>query len=135
MLRCRRFSSRFPRLARDLACRTEVAQSRVKDSSIGASVEGEANSSAIRRWLNDLGLGQYGDVFEHNDLDIDVLRDLSELDLEKIGVSLGHRKKLIRAIAALGPPGTLRPARDHGSPYGTYLRRAWCVRAPNRGGE
>jgi NAD(P)-dependent dehydrogenase (short-subunit alcohol dehydrogenase family) len=98
----------------DLARRTEVAQSRAEDSSIGASVEGERNqsSSAIRRWLNDLGLGQYGDAFEQNDLDIDVLRDLSELDLEKIGVSLGHRKKLIRAIAALGPPSKLRPAHD-----------------------
>ena len=79
-----------------------------------ARVEGEGNqsSSAIRRWLNDLGLGEYGDAFEQNDLDIDVLRDLSELDLEKIGVSLGHRKKLIRAIAALGPPSALRPAHD-----------------------
>ena len=94
--------------------RTEVAQSRVKEGRIGASVEDERNpsSSAIRRWLNDLGLGQYGDAFEQNDLDVDVLRDLSELDLEKIGVSLGHRKKLIRAIAALGPPSALRPARD-----------------------
>jgi len=77
-------------------------------------VEGEGNqsSSAIRRWLNDLGLGQYADAFEQNDLDVDVLGDLSELDLEKIGVSLGHRKKLIRAIAALGPPGAPRPPSD-----------------------
>jgi class 3 adenylate cyclase/tetratricopeptide (TPR) repeat protein len=58
--------------------------------------------SDIIRWLTELGLGQYGDVFTRNDIDADVLPDLSESDLEQLGVSLGHRKKLMRAIAALG---------------------------------
>src|SRR6185369_6372602 len=90
--------SRFNRWSGRLKWRRVVS----KRAGSGQSVEDERNqsSSAIRRWLNDLGLGQYGDAFEQNDLDVDVLDDLSELDLEKIGVSLGHRKKLMRATTA-----------------------------------
>lgn len=58
--------------------------------------------STIRRWLDEVGLSQYADAFEENDVSVDVLSEVSESDLEKLGVSLGHRKKLIRAIAALG---------------------------------
>ncbi len=57
--------------------------------------------SNIRQWLTDLGLGEYADAFAQNDLDFDVLADLSEADLEQVGVSLGHRKRLLRAIADL----------------------------------
>src|SRR6516165_1410107 len=55
----------------------------------------------IADWLNTLGLGQYAQRFAENDIDPSVLRDLTDLDLEKIGVSLGHRKKILRAIAEL----------------------------------
>jgi uncharacterized cupredoxin-like copper-binding protein len=53
-------------------------------------------------WLQKLGLGQYAHRFSENDIDFAVLADLTDQDLEKIGVaSLGHRRKLLRAIAAL----------------------------------
>jgi len=55
----------------------------------------------VGRLLEDLGLGKYLDTFVANDVDIDVLRDLKENDLERLGLSLGHRKKLLRAITAL----------------------------------
>src|ERR1700746_2817721 len=55
----------------------------------------------IADWLNALGLGQYAQRFAENDIDPSVLRDLTDHDLEKIGVSLGHRKKILRAIAEL----------------------------------
>src|ERR1700745_776263 len=55
----------------------------------------------IVNWLNKLGLGQYAQRFADNDIDANVLRDLTDHDLEKIGVSLGHRKKILRAIAEL----------------------------------
>ena len=55
----------------------------------------------VRKWLEDLGLGKYVETFLANDVDLDVLRDLSESDLERLGLSLGHRKKLLRAITAL----------------------------------
>jgi len=57
--------------------------------------------SAIDDWLATTGLGQYADLFARNDIDIDVLPELSERDLEQLGISLGHRKKLLKAIATL----------------------------------
>jgi len=52
-------------------------------------------------WLRSLGLGQYEALFRASEIDADILRELSEVDLEKLGVPLGHRKRLLRAIAGL----------------------------------
>ena len=52
-------------------------------------------------WLRNLGLGQYEAAFIENDIDTGVLPKLTEGDLEKLGISLGHRKRLITAIEAL----------------------------------
>jgi hypothetical protein len=53
-------------------------------------------------WLRSLGLGQYETLFRENDIDAEVLSELTEGDLEKFGVSFGHRKRLLKAIASLG---------------------------------
>jgi class 3 adenylate cyclase/predicted ATPase len=58
----------------------------------------------VAAWLRDLGLSRYEQTFRDNDIDGDVLSDLTESDLEKLGISLGHRKKLLKAIAELGTP-------------------------------
>ncbi len=55
----------------------------------------------VRNWLESLGLTQYVDAFESSDVDLDVLPSLNEGDLEKLGVSLGHRKKMLKALAEL----------------------------------
>jgi class 3 adenylate cyclase/predicted ATPase len=55
--------------------------------------------SAISVWLDGMGLGQYTNTFTENGVDLDVLSDLSESDLEKLGVALGHRKRILRAIS------------------------------------
>jgi class 3 adenylate cyclase len=55
----------------------------------------------IADWLEKLNLGQYAQRFAENDIDVSVLRHLTDADLEKIGVSLGHRRKILAAIAAL----------------------------------
>ncbi len=55
-------------------------------------------------WLQSLGLEQYETLFRENDLDVEVLSDLTDGDFEKIGVSLGHRKRLLKAVAALAGP-------------------------------
>ncbi len=55
----------------------------------------------VSQWLEQLGLGRYADVFAENDVDEEVLRELTDADLEKLGVTLGHRKKLLKAIAGL----------------------------------
>jgi class 3 adenylate cyclase/tetratricopeptide (TPR) repeat protein len=57
--------------------------------------------SDLTGWLSRYGLGQYAQAFAENNIDYSVLPDLNENDLEKVGVTLGHRKKLLRAIEAL----------------------------------
>ncbi|HWX32709.1 MAG TPA: adenylate/guanylate cyclase domain-containing protein, partial [Steroidobacteraceae bacterium] len=56
----------------------------------------------VASWLEKLGLGQYAQRFAENDISFVILPDLTDQDLEKIGVaSLGHRRLLLRAIAEL----------------------------------
>jgi SAM domain (Sterile alpha motif)/Adenylate and Guanylate cyclase catalytic domain len=63
-------------------------------------------------WLKELGLGQYAQRFADNNIEASIRSDLTDEDLEKIGVTLGHCKKLLRAIAALNGVGfVLEPAR------------------------
>src|SRR5262245_17105431 len=52
-------------------------------------------------WLRSLGLEQYEAVFRENAINSDVLSELSEGDLEKLGIPLGDRKRLIKAIGVL----------------------------------
>ena len=53
-------------------------------------------------WLRSLGLSQYETLFRQNDIDAEVLSELTDGDLERFGVSFGHRKRLLKAIASLG---------------------------------
>ncbi len=74
----------------------------------------------IGQWLNAIGLGQYEALFREHEIDADVLPDLTEADLEKIGVPLGPRKRFMRAIANVAskeaPPPDPRPAPAAPSP-------------------
>src|SRR3984893_7230328 len=58
--------------------------------------------SDIRDWLRSNKFEQYADAFEANDIDLDVLPELSERDLEQLGLSLGNRRRLLKAIAERG---------------------------------
>ena len=53
-------------------------------------------------WLRSLGLGQYETLFRQNDIDSEVLSELTEGDLEKFGVSFGHQKRLNSRSSDLG---------------------------------
>jgi class 3 adenylate cyclase len=55
----------------------------------------------VADWLEKLGLGQYAQRFAENGIDFSVLRYLTDQDLEKIGVLLGHRRKILAAIGEL----------------------------------
>jgi SAM domain (Sterile alpha motif) len=55
----------------------------------------------VADWLEKLGLGQYAQRFAENDISFSVLPDLTDQHLKEIGVSLGHRLQLLRAIANL----------------------------------
>lgn len=57
--------------------------------------------SDITPWLLSLGLEKYDELLSSNDIDLAVAPDLIELDLEKLGLSLGHRRKFMAAAAKL----------------------------------
>ncbi len=63
----------------------------------------------VASWLLGLGLGQYDAAFRDNGIDATVLPELTAEDLKEIGVAaVGHRRKLLAAIAALR--GVLGPS-------------------------
>ena len=55
----------------------------------------------IADWLEKLGMSEYAGRFVESDIDTSVLPDLTDQDLKELGVSLGHRRKMLRAIAEL----------------------------------
>lgn len=72
--------------------------------------------SAMDSWLRRIGLERYAELFAAEDIDIEVLPELTEADLIEFGLSFGDRKKLLRAIATLksgdetAPLAARRPA-------------------------
>src|SRR4029077_4299674 len=70
----------------------------------------------VGSWLRSLGLSQYEAAFRDNAVDAEVLFELSDSDLAQLGVLLGHRKRLLKAIAELAsadkiaPPTSLAPS-------------------------
>lgn len=55
----------------------------------------------LTTWLASYGLERYAEAFVENDVDLDILPTLSDADLESLGMSLGHRRKLQRALAQI----------------------------------
>ena len=55
----------------------------------------------IADWLEKLGMSEYAQRFAENDIDVSVLRHLTDQDLKDIGVLLGHRRKMLAAIGEL----------------------------------
>jgi hypothetical protein len=59
----------------------------------------------VRAWLQQPGLERFADTFAANDIDAETLRSLTAEDLRELGVaSLGHRKRLLDAVASLLEP-------------------------------
>jgi class 3 adenylate cyclase len=79
---------------------------------------GSEPDRAMRRWLASHGLEQYADAFERDDIDLDLLPELTDSDLEKLGLTLGHRKKLLRAAARLPVSHASSPKSNPPSPDG-----------------
>ena len=58
----------------------------------------------VADWLRQLGLERYEAAFRENDVSAEILPDLTAEDLKELGiVSVGHRRQLLEAIAALHP--------------------------------
>ena len=56
----------------------------------------------IAEWLKKLGMSEYAERFAESDIDIDVLSELTDQDFDRLGVSLGHRRRMLRAIREFG---------------------------------
>jgi predicted ATPase/class 3 adenylate cyclase len=57
----------------------------------------------LEDWLTGIGLVRYAELFAAHAIDLDVLADLNDSDLEHLGIPLGDRKRLLKAIAARTP--------------------------------
>jgi class 3 adenylate cyclase len=89
----------------------------------------------VAEWLDSLGLGGYAHIFADNDIDLGVLPHLTDQDLKDLGLSLGHRRKLLAAISTLrktnetldspaGPAGVKAP--DHADAERRQLTVMFC---------
>src|SRR5215470_15263637 len=63
----------------------------------------------IEEWLGSLGLSEYADRFAENRIDLSILQDLTDQDLKDIGVVLGDRRRILRAIAELAATVSAAP--------------------------
>ena len=65
----------------------------------------------LNDWLRQFGLEALSGILTDNDVDLEILPDLTEQDFEKLGISLGNRRKLLKAVASLRePPSFVAPA-------------------------
>jgi len=69
----------------------------------------------IADWLASIGLAEYAQCFADNAIDLSIVHDLTEQDLKDLGVLLGHRRKMLRAIAEL-EPSDISPAKSPTKP-------------------
>src|SRR5271170_560562 len=83
----------------------------------------------ISDWLEKLSMAEYAQRFAESDIDTSVLRDLTDQDLKELGVSLGHRRKMLRAIAELSgvAPTSPQSALAEPKPQDTAERRQVTV--------
>src|SRR6516162_5933787 len=67
----------------------------------GGSNSRVAAMQQIADWLEKLGMSEYAQRFAENDIDVEVLSELTDNDFDRLGVSIGHRRKMMRAIRDL----------------------------------
>ena len=70
----------------------------------------EMPREALQSGSKSIGLGEYDQRFADNAIDLSSVRDLTDQDLKELGVLLGHRRKMLRAIAELGTTTVIAPA-------------------------
>ena len=56
----------------------------------------------ISEWLRGLGLERHADAFEAQEIDLEALPELSDEDLKDMGLPIGPRRKVLKAIRELG---------------------------------
>src|SRR6476620_5047803 len=71
--------------------------------------QGGTAMPAVREWLASLGLSEYADSFDENRIDLSILPDLTDQDLKDLGVVLGDRRRILRAISELAETPAATP--------------------------
>jgi hypothetical protein len=87
----------------------------------------------VTDWLEKLGMSKYAQRFADNDIDFSILGDLTDQDLKDLGVaSLGHRRKILRAIAELEHGGNtlILIGQIHTNEAETWIRITLSLRRP-----
>ena len=100
--------------------------SKLKRSSVPKAAAGRSSAmQQIADWLEKLGMPEYAERFAENRIDFSVLPDLSDQDLKDLGIVLGDRRKILRAIGELG--GTPAKAKQSTTAViaGLWHRRHW----------
>ena len=82
----------------------------------------------VSRWLAEQGLGHHAEAFAQNGIAGDILRELTDADLKELGLNLGDRKRLLKAIAALDAG----PTQDRTEALSKPRRRRFLAK-PNAG--
>jgi hypothetical protein len=97
---------------------------------------GKGATLDIGAWLRELGLGQYEAAFRDNEIDETVLPNLTQEDLKEIGVGpVGHRRKLLDAIAGLHTGQTVTASQSVSGPAPPSTVVATTVPTPEAAGE
>ena len=63
----------------------------------------------VADWLARLGMSEYAQRFAENNIDMGVLGELTDADFDRLGLSIGHRRKLLKALAAGAAPQLSSP--------------------------
>ncbi len=67
-------------------------------------------------------MSEYAQRFAEERIEIDVLPELTDQDIERLGIPLGHRRRMLRAIRELAGPALATPQADE-KPQDTAERR------------
>jgi hypothetical protein len=89
--------------------------------------------STIAEWLVSLGMAEYSERFAEERIEIDVLSELTDQDLERLGIPLGHRRRMLKAIRELGEPPPAAPR--CGRQVVTLLETCGLCGAPSAHGD
>jgi class 3 adenylate cyclase len=82
----------------------------------------------IAEWLNKLGMSEYAERFAEERIEIDVLPELTDQDLERLRIPLGHRRRMLRAIRELGTGVSATPQpTTESTPQSSVERRQLTV--------
>ena len=93
---------------------------------VTARVMKVAAMEQIADWLRKLGMSEYAERFAENDIEFDILPELTDHDLAALGVSLGHRRRILRGIRELGDLAQAAPQTAPSSAERRQLTVMFC---------